>query len=363
MPSYQQEVKNVFGEYMYKELRTEVAKGRISQKKAVLLAYKLDESIGGKFENRTKTNSFEYDADAFMEILGDWWEIATEEQQENLAVDMIKILREDLRLVAVASNLEKAKKGPATPAVKQASGEKSQRKRKGDGEDRGLEQNLPKRRREVITSTRFFFKERETIPAPGTKPKSSDQGLDPICTYHSMAKCIQQKLDDHQVDADHDELVETLLKLFGDDRKSRRNPEQLDSKTIKVIERSEKTGQPTGRCFVVTLGVNCQYTWQAPWPIIVPETQKDVRTSSTEILAIGLLQLTPGDPKSNHAVYIKSYNTRTHEVHTINSHGKQGELGPNEDGVLNEKDFYAVCFVGLSFYQETEDKEQMMDIG
>ena len=118
----------------------------------------------------------------------------------------------------------------------------------------------------------------------------------------------------------------------------------------------------------VPLGVNSWYTWNAPWPIILPERKNDLRTSSVDILAIGLLQLTQGDPDSNHAVYIESYNTRTHEVQTINSWGNQGELGPRDqagqltlrgNGVLKEEDFYAVCFVGLSAYMETEE---MMDV-
>ena len=85
--------------------------------------------------------------------------------------------------------------------------------------------------------------------------------------------------------------------------------------------------------------------------------------SSTDFLAIGLLLDKLDDPTTAHAVYIKSYNTRTREVQTINSWGDQGEFGPRNragqltlrgDGVLKDEDFYAVCHVGLLFYQETD---------
>ena len=101
----------------------------------------------------------------------------------------------------------------------------------------------------------------------------------------------------------------------------------------------------------MTLGVNNAPTGNKPWPKLMPDTDRELRTSSKDILAVGLLLLSQDDPKSAHAVYIKSYNTRTHEVHTINSHGDQGELGPRRNGVLKEEDFYAVCFVGLSAFQ------------
>ena len=93
----------------------------------------------------------------------------------------------------------------------------------------------------------------------------------------------------------------------------------------------------------MTLGVSTWYTWNAAWPPIVPEVKKDIRAASAEILAIGLVRLEEG----NHAVYIKNYERSTQTVCTINSHGDQGELGPNRDGVLKETDFYAVCFVDI----------------
>ena len=111
---------------------------------------------------------------------------------------------------------------------------------------------------------------------------------------------------------------------------------------------------------------NTEDTENTPWPSIVPEAQTDVRSSSEDILAIGLLRVTPDgviyrtpdDSAGNHAVYIEWYNTKTHKVKTINSWGDQGELG-KKDGVLKEEDFYAVCFVGLSAYMETEE---IMDV-
>ena len=357
MSAYQKEVKDILGKDMFRKLRTIVAEGKISQSQTETFAYELDSRVGGKFKNRSCTSGFEYNANAFMAILGDFYEIATEQKRENLSAEIIRILKEDLELIAVALELEKAKQGSASMEVKQGLAKEPQRKRKG--EDLGLVQNLPKKRREEITSTYFHFNGERTVPAPGTKPVSSDQGTEPICTYHAIAKCIQQKLHDYHIDADHDKIVDSLLKLFGDDRKCRRFPEELHNTTIRVIERSDKTRRPTGRRFDVTLGVNNEATSNVPWPTIVPEVQKDLRTSSVDILAIGLLQLTPGDPKSNHAVYIESYNARTHEVHTINSWGAQGELGPRKDGVLKEEDFYAVCFVGLSAYMETEE---IMDV-
>ena len=125
---------------------------------------------------------------------------------------------------------------------------------------------------------------------------------------------------------------------------TRRDPKDLNSKTVKVFEKSEKTGEHTGKSFALTLGVNEQYTWKKPWPAIVSGEQKDFRTSSTDILAIGLVHL---PNLGNHAVYIKNYKRSTQTVCTINSHGNQGELGPNRDGVLKETDFYAVCFVDI----------------
>ena len=100
---------------------------------------------------------------------------------------------------------------------------------------------------------------------------------------------------------------------------------------------------------------NTEDTENTPWPSIVPEAQTDVRSSSEDILAIGLLRVTPDgviyrtpdDSAGNHAVYIEWYNTKTHKVKTINSWGDQGELGPNRDGVMKETDFYAVCFVDI----------------
>ena len=135
-----------------------------------------------------------------------------------------------------------------------------------------------------------------------------------------------------------------------------------------MIERSDETGAPTGRCFRVTIDyTNTEDTENAQWPSIVPEAQTDRRSSSKDILAIGLLRVTPhgviyrtpNKSAGNHAVYIEWYNTKTHEVKTINSWGDQGELGPRKDGVLKEEDFYAVCFVGLSANMETEE---MMDV-
>ena len=136
---------------------------------------------------------------------------------------------------------------------------------------------------------------------------------------------------------------------------------------MNVIKRSDKKGSHTG-CLNVTIDyTNTEDTGNALWPSIVPEAQTHVRSSSEDILAIGLLRVTPDgvihrtpdDSAGNHAVYIEWYNTKTHKVKTINSWGDQGELGPKKDGVLKEEDFYAVCFVGLSAYMETEE---MMDV-
>ena len=339
MVEYQADVRRILGDQMYRKLKGAVKGGKITLRKAQQFAFELDTNVGGSFKNSRGRQDFEYDGDVFMQILGEYFGKSEPAEQERLPDKIIEILRhEDLGLNSVASELEEVK---------------PQTRRKRKGEEMGLEQSLPKKRRGEITSTHFYFKEGTTAPAPGTKPRSSYQGREPICTYHAMAKCIQQKLHDHQIDADHDKIVDSLLKLFGDDRKSQRNPKELDTKTIRV----NGTEQKTGRCLVVTvpLGVN---SWNAPWPIILPERKNNLRTSSVDILAIGLLQLTQGDPDSNHAVYIESYNTRTHEVQTINSWGNQGELGIRDQaGQLTLRGngiFYAVCFVELPFFQETD---------
>ena len=225
------------------------------------------------------------------------------------------------------------------------------KEKKGKGkrktEKASVEKQYPEKKRkgEVIETTIFKFKDKVNKAAPGTEPRPSDQKNEPLCTFHAMAKCIQQALHDHKIDAVHDEIVKSLCGLFGGDRKTARHPQQRNSKNITVIEKSE-TGQLSGRRFAVTLGVSTWDTLNAAWPPIVPEVAEDLRTSSAEILAIGLLQLRPGNPDTNHAVFIKSYNKKENNVCTINSHGEQGELGPKR-----EEDFYAVCFVGLSFYQ------------
>ena len=225
------------------------------------------------------------------------------------------------------------------------------KEKKGKGkrktEKASVEKQYPEKKRkgEVIETTIFKFKEKVNKAAPGTEPRPSDQKNEPLCTFHAMAKCIQQALHDHKIDADHDEIVKSLCGLFGGDHETARYPQELNGKRITVIEKSE-TGQVSEKRFAVTLGVSTWDTWNAAWPPIVPEVHKDIRTSSAEILAIGLLQIRSGDPHSNHAVFIKSYDKEKNVVRTINSHGEGGELGPKK-----EEDFYAVCFVGMSFHQ------------
>ena len=348
MVEYQSDVKTILGEKMYGKLKQAAKESKITVKKAQQLAFLLHPSVGGSFKNSRGRQDFEYDGDTFMQVLGEYVGKSEKAEQESLPDKILDLLRhEDIGLNKVASELEEVKPQKASMEVKQKLGKMSQRKRKGD--DLTLKQNLPKRKRQEITSTHFFFVEN----VPGTEPKPSDQKKWPICTYHAMAKCIQQGLHDHGIDADHDEVVDSLLELFGDDCESRRHPKELDSKTIRVIERCDKTGQQTGRCFLVTLRVNNAPTGNKPWPKLMPDTDRELRTSSKDILAVGLLLLSQNDPKSAHAVYIKSYNTRTHEVQTINSHGNEGELGPRRDGVLKEEDFYAICFVRLSAFQVT----------
>ena len=341
MSSFKEGVKNILGVSVYKKLGEQVATGKISVSKAETFAFHLHDSVGGNFEIRRDTSNFRYGKEAFLQILEDWYEISTKSMRENLGEQILRILEEELDLVAVATDLKSIMLQPTGTKPKENIGKG---KRKGDETCVGKQSPAKKRKGEGFTNPIFKFKEKVNDAPLGTEPSPSDQKQEPICTLHAIAKCIQKRLHDHGIDADHDEIVDSLCGLFDGDRKTRRGPKDLNSKTVKVFEKSEKTGEHRGRCFALTLGVNEQYTWNKPWPAIVSEEQKDFRTSSLDILAIGLVHLTK---LGNHAVYIKNYKRSTQTVCTINSHGNQGELGPNKDGVLKETDFYAVCFVDI----------------
>ena len=98
MSAYLRKVKDILGKDMFRKLRTIVAEGKISQAQAETFAYELDSRVGGKFRNRSHTSGFEYNANAFMAILGDFYEIAAEQKRENLSEEIIRIINKNMKI-------------------------------------------------------------------------------------------------------------------------------------------------------------------------------------------------------------------------------------------------------------------------
>ena len=147
MVEYQADVRRILGDQMYRKLKGAVKGGKITLRKAQQFAFELDTNVGGSFKNSRGRQDFEYDGDVFMQILGEYFGKSEKAEQESLPDKIIEILRhEDLGLNSVASELEEVK---------------PQTRRKRKGEEMGLEQSLPKKRRGGNHKHPFLFQRRD----------------------------------------------------------------------------------------------------------------------------------------------------------------------------------------------------------
>ena len=206
--------------------------------------------------------------------------------------------------------------------------------------------------------------------APGTGPATTQQGNLLTCSSHSMAKVIQDSLDDQRFEADHGDVLHSLLALFGENqtRASVHAPSpaqapalipgqapgarkigspaqpmahhlhEFQDKEVTVTEKFAD-GSSSGKTIRLKIQVKTTKTEGKHWG---PEDCGFAR-SPYYFLAVGCLEV----PEGNHAVFIKYYNPQTRMVKTINSHGQEGELGAKKDGWVRDTDFHEVNVVQL----------------
>ena len=193
--------------------------------------------------------------------------------------------------------------------------------------------------------------------APGTQPFTTHQGALPTCSSHAVAKAIMDWLDDKRFDADFEDILSSLLAFFGEDilslgplgkrsfgvpassRPVARHLQEFHDKDIKIVERLPD-GTSSGREVALRIKIKTNKTYNKHWG---PETNPFIR-SPHDFLAVGVLQI----PGGNHAVFVKYYNPRTRMVKTINSHGENGELGPKNDGWIEDTEFQELHLVRLT---------------
>jgi len=97
-----------------------------------LFAYNLNPSVGGSFKNKRDKSSFHYNGQEFMLILGEYVGKSDKAEHKSLPDKVIELLRhDDLRLNALASELEEKSSGVGTrPANKKKEKEQKKRRRR-----------------------------------------------------------------------------------------------------------------------------------------------------------------------------------------------------------------------------------------
>ena len=181
----------------------------------------------------------------------------------------------------------------------------------------------------------FLFEYKKSPTPTGTEPKPSDQGMTKTCASHALAKTIQAWLNAQGWDADHRDLVNSLLNKFPvKSREFPRNPDKFNDLEIVVTEKDEK-GEVSGRTMTVHIKVQTVETHGLSWT--TKNKKKQVWTSPKDMLAVGCFWY---NSTETHAAYIKSYNSSTKKVETINSHGDAGELP-----AMDDTQFYSVSWV------------------
>ena len=208
----------------------------------------------------------------------------------------------------------------------------------------------------VLTASPFDW-HGDRATAPGTQPFTTDQGTLPTCSSHAVAKAVMDWLDNKGFDADHSDILVSLLALFGEGTVSHGAPgarpvgvatssppvarhlQEFHDRHIRIVEKLPD-GTSSGRVITVKIRIKTNKTHNKHWG---PDTNPFLR-SPYDFLAVGVLQM----PEGNHAVFVKYYNPKTRMVKTINSHGQRGELGPSKDGWVEDTQFHELHLVRIT---------------